>query len=208
MQGSRSFYEQLRGDINDDTDDVEQRAAGGEDVDEDNWAQNFREQDLDHMGDLAVDDSRMTVDSRAKFLRGHETATGAGSKWPSQDDEADNDVPASLLVERHAPPQLAVDPNTQRPSATKRSDGPKPSSRKTEAQWARAQAQQPLHDVPAPRRPRTSAVASLVTGSDKERAMWRWINVSNLDVFMKEVYEYYLGSGFWCIVCERILHLV
>lgn len=37
--------------------------------------------------------------------------------------------------------------------------------------------------------------------------MWRWINVANLDAFMKEVYEYYLGSGFWCIICERVLHL-
>jgi hypothetical protein len=32
--------------------------------------------------------------------------------------------------------------------------------------------------------------------------------VTNLDVFMRDVYEYYLGNGFWCIICERMLHLL
>lgn len=198
--GSTNFYEQLRGEGQDDS-DIEHRAG----VDEDNWAQNFRDQDLEQAEHLGIEDSRTTVGSRARLLQGRENGA-----WPTQDDEVDNDVPASLLVEHH-PPVRGVAKNAaagpKRSGAAPlpgRSDQP---TRRTQAQWARAQAQQPLHDVPTHRRPRTTVGSNLVTGSAKERAMWRWINVANLDAFMKEVYEYYLGSGFWCIICERVLHL-
>lgn len=38
--------------------------------------------------------------------------------------------------------------------------------------------------------------------------MFRWANVSNLDVFIRDVYDYYLGAGIWCILLERLLHLL
>lgn len=43
--------------------------------------------------------------------------------------------------------------------------------------------------------------------SPKERALWKWANVENLDIFLVEVYKYYLGNGFFCIVLEKILNI-
>ncbi|CAK7567565.1 MAG: autophagy protein atg9 [Sporothrix epigloea] len=41
-----------------------------------------------------------------------------------------------------------------------------------------------------------------------DRAMWRWVNVSNLDNFIRDVYDYYRDSGIRCILLARFLHLV
>lgn len=41
-----------------------------------------------------------------------------------------------------------------------------------------------------------------------DRAMWRWVNVSNLDNFIRDVYAYYRDSGIRCILLARLLHLV
>lgn len=38
--------------------------------------------------------------------------------------------------------------------------------------------------------------------------MYRWANVQNLDIFIGEVYNYYLGAGLWCILLDRVLHLL
>ncbi|CAK7209006.1 autophagy protein atg9 [Sporothrix curviconia] len=40
------------------------------------------------------------------------------------------------------------------------------------------------------------------------RAMWRWVNVTNLDNFIRDVYDYYRDSGIRCILLARLLHLV
>lgn len=45
------------------------------------------------------------------------------------------------------------------------------------------------------------------TLSPRERALWKWANVENLDVFLQEVYEYYLGNGFYCICIEKGLNI-
>lgn len=54
----------------------------------------------------------------------------------------------------------------------------------------------------------------------KERAMWKWANVENLDVFLQQVpsksffvanyqkvYDYYIGKGIYCIMLARFLNL-
>jgi len=42
----------------------------------------------------------------------------------------------------------------------------------------------------------------------KEQAMWRWANVENLDNFLKDVYDYFLGNGIKCILLGRVLNLL
>lgn len=42
----------------------------------------------------------------------------------------------------------------------------------------------------------------------QDRAMWRWVNVSNLDNFIRDVYDYYRDCGMRCILLARFLHLV
>lgn len=43
--------------------------------------------------------------------------------------------------------------------------------------------------------------------SPKERALWKWANVENLDNFFQDVYRYYLGNGYFCIVLEKVLNI-
>ncbi|RKP07115.1 APG9-domain-containing protein [Thamnocephalis sphaerospora] len=44
--------------------------------------------------------------------------------------------------------------------------------------------------------------------SSRERAIYEWTNVDNLDTFFKRVYRYYQGKGVYCIVTSRLLSLL
>lgn len=61
-----------------------------------------------------------------------------------------------------------------------------------------------LNNIPSLK---NTPVHRLNTLSPRERALWKWANVENLDVFLQEVYDYYLGNGFYCIVIEKILNM-
>ncbi|TPX09623.1 uncharacterized protein E0L32_009224 [Thyridium curvatum] len=214
----RSFYEDLR--ARDDALDTEERA--GLALDEDNLSHQFHDYDLDHAQGLGLDGSQVTanesviredVGDRAARPERH-----SGTKWLGGDEDADNDVPGSLLVEpnvaeSHAGPQRHHH-RERRPASPATQPLPGPSTRRARAQWESTQAQQRLHQdemAPSSRtgggHPR-SLMSRSVSGSPREKAMWRWVNVSNLDNFIKDVYDYYLGCGIWCILMERALHLV
>ncbi|WQF85139.1 hypothetical protein CDEST_10153 [Colletotrichum destructivum] len=218
-RGSRSFYEELRGERDGDM-DIEEQA--GLDIDEENLKEGFQDYDVDHVQDLAIEDSRATLESNVN-LRNPPGTTGSGtqdranrrapnSKWLSQEDDGDNDVPASLLFEPHEAEVEANGAARKTASMPGRQNAiPGPSNRRTHAQWETTQAQQRLHPSNSikPTRSQPKRLArGLASGSEKEKALWRWVNVSNLDFFVQDVYYYYRGSGFWCIVCARALHLV
>lgn len=207
----RSFYEELRRR----DDDAEGRAGL---LDEENLNRHFQDYDLEHAEDLEVDDSRATLggvtdphsrgrSSRACRDHRHRSASVA------HEDDGDNDVPASLLVEHHEGNTVGT---TQQPrrivGGSQRGAVPGPSQAR--AQWEAAQAHQRLHNddvFGASRRGGglpDSLFTGMVSGSAKKKAEWRWANVSNLDNFIKDVYDYYLGCGMWCILVERVLHLV
>ncbi|CAD6981607.1 unnamed protein product [Tilletia controversa] len=42
----------------------------------------------------------------------------------------------------------------------------------------------------------------------KEKALWLWANVENMDAFLAEVYAYYQGKGAYCIALSRTLNLL
>lgn len=42
----------------------------------------------------------------------------------------------------------------------------------------------------------------------KERALWMWANVTNLDIFLNDVYDYYIGNGWNCITLSKICDLL
>lgn len=44
--------------------------------------------------------------------------------------------------------------------------------------------------------------------SDRQKALWTWVNVVDLDGYLQEVYEYYIGQGIYCIALRRILNLL
>jgi autophagy-related protein 9 len=220
----RSIYDDLR--AHDEADsDVEENA--GLALDEENLG--FHDDDLGNADAFNGDDSRITTESTA-FLTTQQHAQLAEhgntpkrkgqvdqSKWMAQsprllEEDGDDDVPASLLIEGNGMPGPSnTNPTRTRHTSTKRRQPaiPGPSNRETRAHWEAAQAQQRLHEDydntqgPQPIRQTTGPLA----GSAREKAMWRWINVVNLDNFIKEVYDFYTGSGMWCIMLEKILNL-
>ncbi|KDN62869.1 putative autophagy protein Apg9 [Colletotrichum sublineola] len=211
---SRSFYEELRGGHDRDM-DIEEQA--GMDVDEENLRERFQDYDLDHIQGLTTEDSRATLESNANILNSPPDTTGRGSRregsrrvatsrWLSHEDDGDNDVPASLLVEPHEVDVGVKGTIRGKPSLPGRQNAiPGPSNRRTHAQWETTKAQQRLHPTDSFKPTRTQPkrfARGLASGSEKEKALWRWVNVSNLDFFVQDVYYYYRGSGFWCICVE------
>ncbi|KAH3680943.1 hypothetical protein WICMUC_000086 [Wickerhamomyces mucosus] len=49
--------------------------------------------------------------------------------------------------------------------------------------------------------------ANLGILNPKERALWKWANVENLDNFLQDVYSYYLGNGYYCIILSKLFDL-
>lgn len=226
--GSPSVYETIRqDDAASDGSDVEERA--GMAVDEENLGGRFQDYELeDAMAN--VSDSQMTTQSTAFLGQEHprkppgtrleRSRSGGRStrpRWmvnsPSvlEADEGDDEVPASLLIEGEddeddtKPPAPPSRPNVREPSPV--------SSRDTRHhQWEAARTVQPIHSVSqagrSPRRESDRRGPTLAFADPKEKAMWRWANVENLDNFLKDVYIYFIGNGIWCIVLSRVLNLL
>ena len=126
-------------------------------------------------------------------------------------DDADDDVPPSLLTEENQGLPIVVDDGEggeQDPLVSQR-----PSSSGSErAKWQATQHQQRLYqDSPSSitTTERTQPVRNpLMMIDPKEQALWRWANVENLDNFLRDVYRYYLGKGIWSILLSRFLNLL
>jgi autophagy-related protein 9 len=213
----RSFYDDLR--ARSDGEDVEDRAGL---LDEANLNHQFHDFDLDNVEGLAVDDSRQSLvggpqkHARRGPSRPRTRADPGRNKWFDHAEEGENnDVPESLLVEPHDMVD-ATHAGQRRNQDTRGRQGAIPglSTSKARSQWETTQAQQRLHHEENPNRrhphgSRPGAIMATALGGDaRKKAEWRWANVSNLDYFMHDVYAYYQGRGFWCILLERALHLV
>lgn len=215
---TRSFYEELRAHDDDDDADADLEAGTALNVDEENLREQFN--DFDAEG-FTASDSRITVGSAAygvsqlgKATRQHHGRREPSSGWPVHDDDADNDVPASLLVE----PNEAEAVRAPRRERTSRHSQPRhphaagSSSGRSQAQWEAATTQQRLHQDDSNGRPSAlhprSLMAGIVPGGRREKSLWRWVNTSNLDSFMRDVYDYYEGGGLICILCSNALWLL
>ena len=118
-------------------------------------------------------------------------------------DEIEDDVPASLLIEDHDmfPKQLPPRPSSfpsppSGPSRRSGLDSPSPVGRRSRNTTL------PLHHVP----PRPAGY-TMTNVPPKEKALWHWANVENLDIFLADVYDYYIFDGYWSIILSRILNL-
>ncbi|KAL8674904.1 MAG: hypothetical protein Q9168_000707 [Polycauliona sp. 1 TL-2023] len=195
--GSPSIYETLRQhDKSSDQSDVEERAAMA--IDPQEIDEPFYDDELDHEIVPRTNESR---DPRH---------LGTPTSFNELDMEyANDDVPPSLLIEDNSHTVLPLQEQQPKPSA---SPAPSPTSRATKARWRATQEQQRLHaDLPAMQRPPTQSgrqLPNLTIASSRERAMWRWANVEDLDNFLRDVYEYFLGNGIWCILLSRLLNLL
>ena len=205
----RSFYDELR--AREDPADMEERM--GLALDEENLNQQFYDHDLEHAEGLGVESSQTAAGDRRRRVGRSRRETAAA--WPPVDDDADNDVPGSLLVEQQDGGPTPAPSHRRQPASQPRSAAiPGQPSRRSRAQWESTQHHHRLHHEdslgagparPAEPRPLMSTV---VSGSAREQAMWRWVNVTNLDNFIQSVYDYYRGCGLQCILLDRLLHLV
>lgn len=43
--------------------------------------------------------------------------------------------------------------------------------------------------------------------SERDRAMWLWANLENMDVFLRDVYQYYTALGFYPLMLQKVIEL-
>lgn len=128
------------------------------------------------------------------------TASQARSPSPT----LDNDIPASLLME-------AAPPNIDSPEIAAQHQ-PQPEQPPQDGRnWSRAQEQQQLfHDEP-PQSANTFTSRVRPTRrqqNPREKVMWLWANVENVDGFLLELYQYYTEHGIWSILLSRVIRLL
>jgi autophagy-related protein 9 len=193
-------------------------------LDEENLGTRFQEQNLEQLlaeatnSDVETESTAFLKDRKADQKAKEQN--GLRPKWMrvspavAPHPEDDDDVPESLLLEGkrgkserkkdHNRRKLSADAVTALPPPV-----PGPSGQAMRARWDETRAQQQLHrdndlhprDTDAARRTTPGGLL----GDPKERAMWRWANVDNLDAFLVDVYNYYSGHGFSSILLYRFL---
>ena len=212
--GEPSIYETLRQhDELSDQSDLEERA--GMALDEENLGTGFHDYEIDDaLAHTTVDQddpssvrnsSRQSQGLSARKAQSRTRTPRAGGRVNV--DDLDDEVPQSLLIEDHQNLLSKAEESTTMPPPVSG-----PSSRATQAKWQATQEQQRLHQDPIiPRKyskSNTRRGPPLGMMDPKDRAMWMWANVENLDNFLKEVYDYYIGNGIWCILLNRTLNLL
>jgi autophagy-related protein 9 len=195
-------------------------------IDEENLEGNFEEQDLEQL--LAEATASEAGTEAANFVptekEPRRSSTKAGSKrrpkWMSDSPNAalnddDNDVPESLMLEGKKEPSRTRKYSDRRTSDNTRDDIPPPvpgpNTAAVRNQWEATRAQQPLYDNGAGRNYSMPSArvpgAGFMTADPKQRALWKWANVENLDTFLGSVYVYYQDHGVWSICLKRALSL-
>lgn len=209
MTGGPSIYETLRQqDGESDQSDTEEQA--GMALDEENLGTGFHDHELDDALADAVESQVAAPRNRdtSRRSQGHLVSYTHGRTRPNLED-LDDEVPQSLLIE---------DEHNMAPTVTARQTQalpppiPGPASRGTQAKWQITQAQQRLHnDIPprvASARVKHRYAHPISILDPKEKALWMWANVENLDNFLQDVYDYFVGNGIWCIFLSRLLSLL
>jgi autophagy-related protein 9 len=222
----RSIYDEIRAHDEASDPDLEERA--GMSLDEENLG--FPAHELGNPAE--VFDAESTTESTAFLPDPHQTPMKPrfDKKGKGRDlgrllaesprlleEDPDDDVPASLLIEGndHRGPITPNQARVRHTSSQKRAAPiPGSSTRENRVLWEATQTQQKLHrDAEAGTTASSSRQPSyqptrVLTGSPREKAMWRWINVRNLDKFIKAVYAYYEGDGIWCIILDKVINIL
>lgn len=208
-----SIYETLaQPDDTSDQSDLEERA--GISLDNENFDAGFHDDDLgDTSPDVAVSrmaaSERERVSRRERHLKGTNSRVKAPPPRRSNLDELDDEVPQSLLIEDgpSGPPVSSARQTQALPPPV-----PGPTSHGIQARWQTVQEQQRLYQDTLSRQAqprmqqRYGQPMSMM--DPKERALWMWANVENLDNFLQDVYDYFVGNGIWSIYLSRVLNLL
>ncbi|KAL2811120.1 autophagy protein Apg9-domain-containing protein [Aspergillus granulosus] len=152
--------------------------------------------------------------SNSRWLQSVSPRPNAVDDDDDNDDDHDDDVPASLLMEGHQDDD-DLKARLPPPPSHHLSDDPvphsTPSPRREHVRWDNSQGQRPTHDFRRRNGPRglwSAGLPNMALIDPKEKAMWVWANVENLDNFLKDVYTYFLGNGIWSILLNRALSLL
>ncbi|KAJ5777950.1 Autophagy-related protein 9 [Penicillium odoratum] len=218
---SPSVYEAIREhDAESDSSDVEER-AGMAPMDPEHFSDG-------ELADALADarDSQLSSPTAALLSRPHPRGSPSVSRrrkpsrprWMAPEspqgyelDDRDEDVPQSLLVEGHDDEDLKsrLPPPPQMMRSRSNTPSPQPSPQPALPRWQTSRNRQPSDPD---RQPWTRWLygqqLSLANIDPKQKAMWRWANVEDLDNFLKDVYTYFLGNGFWSIILSRTLNLL
>lgn len=213
--GAPSIYETMREHDQSSEYDIEERA--GMALDEENLGVAFRDSEADE----ALTDVNASRSNTSKVLNPKEKSRSAprrvtprqrrpsmSPKMAEEEDDLDDEVPMSLLIEGD---EDRVGARERRQSGEGLPPVPGPQSRGTRAQWQATQEQHRLHHelgLGNPTQKIFGRAVRLNIVDAKEKAMWRWANVENLDNYLREVYDYYIGNGIWCMLLHRFLNLL
>ena len=212
--GEPSIYETLRQQDELDELDVEENAGMGV---EDGTEERFQDYDPDIVkfdstqNDTGLLNAESSVrrHSQIPHTKPQDRTQAQAPMRGALVEDLDDEVPQSLLIEGR---DEALPAMTAQRQVDLSPPVAGPSNPGTNARWRAAQAHQRLHlDTVPPRiRPRGLDFRSKGGNSldPKEKALWMWTNVSNLDIFLKDVYDYYTGNGIWSITLSRMLNLL
>ncbi|KIW11330.1 hypothetical protein PV08_10630 [Exophiala spinifera] len=217
---SASIYETLREHDEDaDASDVEERAglvAGPHNV-----RDGFHDIGTSN---AAIGQSRVgpRLNEGLSNSRGHSRGSSKGksratikSRYPRPHklldvEEVDDDVPASLLIDHNAGTHDS-DSISLPPPPSQFSDGlPLPEDinldRSSQHPHSRTHGGNNQRYGNAPIHPIWGG--GLANADPREKAMFRWVNVTDLDNFLLDVYNYYLCHGFWSMLLMRFFNLI
>ncbi|KKY27346.1 putative autophagy protein [Phaeomoniella chlamydospora] len=228
QSNSPSIYETLRRQDDSDNSDLEERA--GLAIDEENFDENDQQFDYNDAQTTAADShitlasrrrspSRRDLHGRRSVFRSPKRERHTRPRWMQGGhgllnvEEADDEVPASLLIEDNEDASgTAQDPgHPHQRVAPENIPAARPVTDEARHRWETTQARQRLHpseDAPGGPPPRMMRPPTLAFADPKDKAMWRWANVENLDNFLNDIYVYYIENGIWSIVLHRILNLL
>lgn len=160
--------------------------------------------------------NRTTSPLQARDLMPNTDKRRSKSRWNQRGhrlvdvEEADDDVPASLLIEGNEvnrghksislppPPSMMEEPAPVLGLGEPERGEP----------WTRKFAADHSEATPGVLGNAASAFTNFRMTDPREKAMWRWANVMNLDNFLFDVYEYFLNHGFWSTIMSRVFNLI
>ena len=190
-------------------------------VDEENLSQQFQDQDLDQLLEDAAQNEDETENTAFPVeKRVTRQLVGDEPLLPEQKAHArleqDDDVPQSLLLD---PDRRRNAPTTSKPfktSAARSSFLPPPvpgPSFQGSTMRGRPPRNRETNELPRsahsqPGEHPRHGWSAFITADPRQKALWRWANVQNLDHFLSDVYSYYLERGIFSILLSRLINLL
>lgn len=226
---SPSVYETLRQhDAVSESSDIEERAGLAMHDEQDPFSDRELEDALANAEDNEIDSPSTALLDQARVGKAPEERASSSStrrrkpprpRWMAHeslgyelDDNDEDDVPQSLLVEGHPDDLKSRLPPPPRPhgrSDHQRVPSPDKFPPPSRPHWNENSPQSIPNE-------NTHPVSKWIYGQHPglanidpaKKAMWRWASVEDLDNFLKDVYVYFLGNGIWSILLTRVLNLL